>query len=398
MEHQLTEAELSELTHWDSQAIRAGCYRTNTQEHSEALFLTSSYCFESAQQAASVFAGEEPGSVYSRYTNPTVDSFQQRLAALEGGEAAAATASGMAAIFAFCLAHLQKGDHVLVSKSLFGTTLNLFEQYVKPKLGVEVSYVSLTKVTEWQQKANSRTRMLFLETPSNPLNEIADLKALATLSRALGAWLVVDNCLCTPALQRPLALGADIVIHSATKFLDGQGRCLGGAVVGSKELIEPIVGVLRTLGPSMSPFNAWVFLKGLETLKIRMQAQSKSAMVVAQWLSERPQISRVHYAGLEDSSQHVLAGSQQSAFGAVLSFEVKGGREAAWKVIDSTRMLSITGNLGDTKTTITHPATTTHGRMSDEDKQSVGISENLIRLAIGLEHVEDICADLARGL
>lgn len=398
MEYQLTEAELPELTHWDSQAIRTGCYRTNTREHSEALFLTSSYCFESAQQAASVFAGEEHGSVYSRYTNPTVDSFQQRLAALEGGEAAAATASGMAAIFAFCLAHLQKGDHVLVSKSLFGTTLNLFDQYVKPKLGVEVSYVSLTKVDEWQQQATPRTRMLFLETPSNPLNEIADLDALAALSRALGAWLVVDNCLCTPALQRPLTLGADIVIHSATKFLDGQGRCLGGAVVGSKALIEPVVGVLRTLGPSMSPFNAWVFLKGLETLKIRMLAQSNSAMAVANWLAEHPAVNRVYYSGLEGSPQHALARSQQSDFGAVLSFEVNGGREAAWKVIDATKMVSITGNLGDTKTTITHPATTTHGRMSDADKRAVGIGENLVRLAIGLEHVEDLCADLARGL
>jgi O-succinylhomoserine sulfhydrylase len=397
-DHQIPSSESDCGWQWESLAVRYGQRRSSEMEHSEALFLTSSYCFHSAAEAAAVFAGEQPGSVYSRYTNPTVQCFQERLAALEGGEACAATASGMAAIFSLCIAHLNPGDHVVVSKNLFGTTVGFFENYLKPKMGVSVSFVALTDLNAWQQACTANTRMFFLESPSNPLNEVVDLTRLSAIAKAHNTLLVVDNCLCTPALQQPLALGADMVVHSATKFLDGQGRCLGGAVVGANALVEPVLGVLRTVGPSMSPFNAWVFLKGLETLGVRMRAQCDSALTLAQWLDAHPKVLRVHYSGLPSHPSHQLASHQQKAFGAVVAFEVAGGRKSAWQVIDGTKMLSITGNLGDTKTTITHPATTTHGRLSDEDKSAAGITEGLIRVAVGLEQIEDICRDLEAGL
>lgn len=383
---------------WETRAVRVGQSRSMEMEHSEALYLTSSFCYQSASEAAAYFSGEREGNVYSRYTNPTVRTFQERLAALEGGEACAATASGMAAIFSICMAHLSPGDHVVVSRSLFGSSIGLFENYLKPKMGIDVSFVPLTDLNAWEMACQANTRMFFLESPSNPLNEVADIGALARLAKDKRALLAIDNCFCTPALQRPLSLGADLVVHSATKFIDGQGRCLGGAVVGAKELIDPVVNVLRTLGPAMSPFNAWVFIKGLETLKIRMQAHCNHAMALAKWLNDHPKVKQVHYAGLPHHPSHKLASLQQEGFGSVVAFEVEGGRESAWKVIDQTQVLSITGNLGDAKTTITHPATTTHGRLTDADKTAAGISEGLIRVAVGLESIEDIIRDLETGL
>jgi len=382
---------------FDTLAVRAGQQRTAEHEHGEAMFLTSSYVFGSAQEAAAIFAGDEPGNVYTRYTNPTVRNFEQRLAALEGAEQCVATASGMAAIFSTILALLNPGDHIVSSRSIFGSTNVLFQKYVS-KLGIEVDYVSLTDLDQWQSAVKDNTRMLFLESPSNPMNEVADIKALASLCKSNDMLLVVDNCLCSPALQQPLALGADVVIHSATKYIDGQGRCLGGAVLGKQSLMEDVVGVLRSVGPTMSPFNAWVMLKGLETLNIRMKAHSENAMALALWLKEQPNVNAVCYAGLPEHPQHNLAKVQQSRFGGVLSFEVKGGQAGAWSVIDSTRMLSITANLGDTKTTITHPATTTHGRVAQEDRLKAGITAGLIRVACGIEDIEDIKRDLAFGL
>jgi O-succinylhomoserine sulfhydrylase len=378
-------------------AIRSGHHRTHEAEHSEALFLTSSYVFENAELAAKHFNNELQGNVYSRYTNPTVRAFEERLAAMEGGEQAVATSSGMAASLSVVMALLQSGDHILCSKDVFGSTRVMLNNYIV-KFGVEVSYVSLTDLDAWQQAIQPNTKMLFCETPSNPMSEIADLEALAALSKKAGALFVVDNCFCTPVLQKPLEWGADIVVHSATKYLDGQGRCLGGAVVGNSELMEKIVGFLRAAGPTMSPFNAWVFLKGLETLRIRMQAHSANAAELAAWLNDHPKVTKVFYAGLEDHPGHSLAKKQQTDFGGVLSFEVAGGREQAWRVIDNTRMLSLTANLGDTKTTIVHPATTTHGRLSDEERQQAGIGENLIRIAVGLEDIVDIKNDLQLGL
>ncbi len=383
---------------WETRAVRVGQSRSMEMEHSEALYLTSSFCYQSASEAAAYFSGEREGNVYSRYTNPTVRTFQERLAALEGGEACVATASGMAAIFSICMAHLSPGDHVVVSRSLFGSSIGLFENYLKPKMGIDVSFVPLTDLNAWEMACQASTRMFFLESPSNPLNEVADIGALARLAKDKGALLAIDNCFCTPALQRPLSLGADLVVHSATKFIDGQGRCLGGAVVGAKELVDPVVNVLRTLGPAMSPFNAWVFIKGLETLKIRMQAHCSHAMALAKWLNDHPKVKQVHYAGLPHHPSHKLASLQQEGFGSVVAFEVEGGRESAWKVIDQTQVLSITGNLGDAKTTITHPATTTHGRLTDADKTAAGITEGLIRVAVGLESIEDIIRDLETGL
>jgi O-succinylhomoserine sulfhydrylase len=383
--------------HLDTLAIRTGHQRTQHSEHSEPVFLTSSYVFDSAQQAAAIFAGEEPGNVYSRYTNPTVTAFEERICALEGGEKAVATSSGMAAILSTCMALLKSGDHVVCSRSVFGTTTNLFDKVLR-KFGIDTTFVELTDLTAWQQAIGPQTRLLFLETPSNPLCEIADIRQLAELAHSHDALLVVDNCFCTPALQQPLALGADIVVHSATKYLDGQGRCLGGVAIGRNEQMQEVLGFIRTCGPSMSPFNAWVFLKGLETLRLRMEAHSSNALQLAQWLEQQPQVEKVYYAGLKDHPGHELAARQQSAFGGVLSFRVNGGREQAWQVIDGTRLLSLTANLGDAKTTIVHPATTTHGRLSDEQKVQAGIAENLIRIAVGLEHIEDIKADLARGL
>lgn len=379
-------------------AVRAGQTRTAEGEHAEAIFPTSSFVFASAAEAAARFGGDEPGNIYSRFTNPTVRTFEERLAAMEGGERCVATASGMAAILAVCMGLLKSGDHVISSRSVFGTTTVLFTRYLA-RFGIDVTFVSLADPEAWREALRPQTRMLFLETPSNPLSEIGDIRALAELAHGADALLVVDNCLCTPALQRPLELGADIVVHSATKYLDGQGRCVGGAVVGdAKRVGEDVFGVLRTAGPTMSPFNAWVFLKGLETLSIRMREHSRNAQALAKWLVWQEPVERVYYAGLEDHPQHDLMRSQQSLAGGIVSFDVRGGREAAWRLIDATRLMSITANLGDAKTTITHPATTTHGRLSPEDKQRSGIGEGLVRISVGLESFEDLCVDLERGL
>ena len=379
-----------------TRAVRSGIKRSSELEHSEPIFTSSSFLFESASDAAAKFSGDEVGNVYSRYTNPTVRGFEQRLAALEEGECAVATASGMSAILALCMTHLRSGDHVLCSRDVFGATVSLFDNTLR-KFGVDVTFVSLTQVDAWRAAATSKTRLLFLETPSNPLNAIADITELATLSRELGAILAVDNCFCTPALQQPLALGADIVTHSATKYLDGQGRVLGGALVGREELIAPVVAFNRSCGPTMSAFNAWVMLKGLETLDLRMRAHSDNAQVLAAWLQEQPLVERVHYCGLANHPGHELASRQQRRCGGVLAFEVAGGREAAWQFIDATVLMSLTANLGDAKTTIVHPATTTHGRLSAQQREEAGIHQGMIRIAVGLEDVEDIQADCERG-
>jgi O-succinylhomoserine sulfhydrylase len=379
-------------------AVRAGITRSQFNEHSEALYLTSSFVFENAAQAAARFQGSEPGNIYSRFTNPTVTAFQERLAALEGAESCVATASGMAAILATAMALLKSGDHIVSSSGVFGATVQLFSN-VLSKFGIETSYVDTTAPSAWKSALRPRTRFLYVETPSNPLTEVFDIRALADLAHGAGAVLVVDNCFCSPALQRPIELGADLVIHSATKYLDGQGRVLGGAIAGRRELVmDGIYGFLRTAGPSLSPFNAWVLLKGLETLRIRMEAQSQGALELARWLESHPRVRKVYYPGLPSHPQHELARKQQRSGGAVVSFEVNGGREEAWKVVDSTSMISITANLGDTKTTITHPATTTHGRISPEARARAGITEGLLRVAVGLESARDIRADLERGL
>jgi O-succinylhomoserine sulfhydrylase len=394
------QAMSDEFDQWgfDTRAVRVGQHRTNEGENSEPIFLTSSYVFKNAAEAAARFSGAKPGNIYSRFTNPTVRAFEERLAALEGGEKCVATASGMVAILSTCLALLKSGDHIVSSRNIFGASVLLFNNYLA-KFGIETSYVSLTDYGAWEKAIKPNTKLLFLETPSNPLTEIADIVRLAKIAQAKGCLLVVDNCFCTPALQLPLKLGADVVIHSATKYLDGQGRCVGGAVVGNKELVgEKVYGFMRTCGPSLSPFNAWVFLKGLETLSLRMQAHCASALELARWLEKQKRVKRVYYPGLASHPQHKLAKKQQSGFGGIVSFELKGGKGAAWKLIDSTRVLSITANLGDTKSTITHPATTTHGRLTPEQRQAAGISDGLIRISVGLEDIEDIKKDLARGL
>ena len=389
------EAELG----FDTLAIRAGYKRTHEAEHDEAIFPTSSYVYESAAQAAARFAGDEPGNIYSRFTNPTVRTFEERLAALEGAERCVATSSGMAAIMSTCLGLLKTGDHIVSSRSIFGSTVVLFNNYMA-RFGVDTTYVDLTDLSAWEAAIQDNTRILFLETPSNPLVEIADLKLLADIAHKHDCLLVVDNCLCTPALQKPLALGADVVIHSATKYLDGQGRGVGGAVLGSNELVGgEVYSVLRTTGPTMSPFNAWIFLKGLETLSLRMKAHCENTMHLAHWLDQHPAVGKVYYPGLENHPGHQLAKTQQSNFGGLLSFELKNNsRELAWQVVDNTRLLSITANLGDVKTTITHPATTTHGRVPVEEREKAGISDGLLRIAVGLETIEDIQNDLQRGL
>ncbi|MDZ7853126.1 MAG: O-succinylhomoserine sulfhydrylase [Halomonas sp.] len=378
-------------------AIRAGHQRTHEQEHGEPIFPTSSFVYGSAAEAAAKFSGEEPGNVYSRFTNPTVRTFEQRLAAMEGGERCVATSSGMSAILATVLALLKSGDEIVASRSLFGSTVSLFDKYLG-KLGITTRYVELSDLEAWEAAVTPATRLLFAETPSNPLSEVVDIAQLASIARRHDAWLAIDNCFLTPALQKPIALGADLVIHSATKYLDGQGRAIGGAVVGRDKELEEVFGVVRTCGPCLSPFNAWIFTKGLETLNLRMRAHCENARILAEWLEGHPAVAKVHYSGLTTHPQHELASRQQQGYGAVLGFEVKGGREAAWSVIDATRLLSITGNLGDVKTTITHPGTTTHGRLSEEQKDAAGITEGLIRVAVGLEAMEDIRADLARGL
>jgi len=377
--------------------VRAGQVRSQFQEHAEALYLTSSFVFDNAAQAAARFAGEA-GMVYTRYTNPTVAMFQDRLAALEGAESCVATASGMAAILATALAHLKSGDHVVCSNAVFGATIQLFSN-ILGRFGIQTTYVSPTKTEEWSRAVRPNTRLFFLETPSNPMTEVSDIAALSAIAKKAGALLAVDNVFCTPILQRPLELGADFAIHSATKYIDGQGRVMGGAVAGSKALVgEPMTAFLRTAGPALSPFNAWVLLKGLETLELRMKAQSAAALELARWLEGHRSVARVHYPGLESHPQHALAKRQQKAAGAVLSFEAKGGRAGAWRVIDSTKLMSITANLGDVKTTIVHPASTTHGRISPEARAAAGITEGLIRVAVGLEALDDLKADLERGL
>ena len=380
----------------DTLAVRAGQVRSQEGEHSETICTSSSYVFANAAEAAARFSGDKPGNVYSRYTNPTVRTFEQRIAALEEAEGAVATASGMAAILSTCMALLSAGDHVLCSRSVFGTTSVLFSKYMH-KFGVAVDFVALNDAEQWRQSLRTNTKLLFLETPSNPLCEVVDIAAMAELAHSADALLVVDNCFCTPALQKPLHFGADLVIHSATKYLDGQGRCMGGVVVGKQALIDEVLAFIRSCGPTMSPFNAWVFLKGLETLRLRMEAHSHNALQLAEWLRAREEVEQVFYGGLPSHPGHALAAKQQRAFGGVLSFRVKGARPEAWRLIDATRVMSLTANLGDAKTTIVHPATTTHGRLSDEEKQEAGITENLIRIAVGLEAVMDLQKDLQRG-
>lgn len=381
----------------DTLAIRTGHTRTHEGEHGEPIFLTSSFVYKNAQEAADKFQGREKGNIYSRFTNPTVSMFEKRLAALDGGERAVATGSGMGAILAIMMAYLKAGDHVVCSRDIFGSIVGLFDRYIA-KFGVEITYVDLTDLSQWENAVRDNTKLFFLESPSNPLAMIGDISAVAKLAHAHHALLVVDNTFCTPVLQQPIKFGADLVVYSATKYIDGQGRALGGAVVGKHDLLEEVFGVVRTLGPSMSPFNAWVFLKGLETLKLRMKAHCEGAQQVADWLESHDKVERVYYSGLESHSGHALAKSQQSGFGGIVSFEVKGGKDAAWKVIDSTQFISITGNLGDVKSTITHPATTTHGKLSKEAQAAAGISEGLIRLSVGLEDIHDIIRDLSRGL
>jgi O-succinylhomoserine sulfhydrylase len=394
---------MSDDFEFDTRAVRAGTERSRFQEHSEALFLTSSFVFRNAAEAAARFAGTEEGFVYSRFSNPTVRMFEQRLASLEGGEDCLATASGMAAILSVCLGALRAGDHIVCGANVFGATVQLFSTLLA-RFGIETTYVRGADAGAWRGAITPRTKLLYCETPSNPVMELVDLRALAELGRQTGALTVVDNCFCTPALQRPLAFGVDVVIHSATKYLDGQGRVLGGAVVGRREFIrETVLPVLRTAGPSLSPFNAWVLLKGLETLGLRMRAQSAAAHELAQWLGARADVACVHFPGLESHPQAALARAQQDMAGAVVSFEVDGDtaeeqRRRAWQVVDRTRLLSITANLGDTRSTVTHPASTTHGRLSAQMRSLAGITEGLIRIAVGLESVADLKADLAQAL
>ncbi len=382
----------------DTLAVRAGIERSQFGEHAEAMYLTSSFVFKSAAEAAARFSNQQPGNIYSRFTNPTVTMFEQRLAALEGAECCIATSSGMAAILSTAMGLLKAGDHVVCSAGVFGATVQLFGAILK-RFGIDTTFVSGTDVSAWQAAVKPATRLLYVETPSNPLTEVYDIAALADVAHRAGALLAVDNCFCSPALQRPLEFGADVVIHSATKYLDGQGRVLGGAVLGKKEVVyEGVLGFLRTAGPTLSAFNAWVILKGMETLNIRLQAQCASALKLAQWLEQQPQVARVYYPGLPSHPQHALAMKQQKSGGGIVSFDLKGGKDAAWRVIDHTRLLSITANLGDTKTTITHPASTTHGRITPEARAAAGIGDGLVRIAVGLENLEDIQADLRRGL
>ncbi|MDP1927084.1 MAG: O-succinylhomoserine sulfhydrylase [Thiobacillus sp.] len=388
---------MNENYDFDTLAVRAGTMRSQFNEHSEAIFLTSSFVFNSAAEAAARFKGEQPGPIYARFTNPTVSMMEARLAALEGAERCVAFASGMAAILATVMGLMKAGDHVVASRSIFGSTVQLFSN-ILGRFGIETTYVSPTEPAEWLAAVKPNTKLFFVESPSNPLTEVSDIRALSEIAHAAGAWLAVDNCFCSPVLQKPLTLGADVVIHSATKYLDGQGRVLGGAVLGSHALMEGVYTFLRTAGPTLSAFNAWVILKGMETLSIRMEAHSRNALALAHWLETQPAVRRVLYPGLSSHPQHELAMLQQTTGGGIVAFELNGGKDAAWKLIDATRMLSITANLGDTKTTITHPATTTHSRLTQEQRDAAGISDGLVRIAVGLESISDIQADLARGL
>lgn len=381
----------------DTLAIRTGHTRSFEGEHGEPIFLTSSFVYENAAEAAAKFSGQVQGNIYSRFTNPTVSMFEKRLAALDGAERAVATSSGMGAILSIAMAYLKAGDHVICSRAVFGSIVALFEKYIA-KFGVDITFVDLRDLDAWKNAVRPETKLLFVESPSNPLAEIANIQALADIAHANGALLAVDNSFCTPVLQQPLKLGADLVIYSATKYLDGQGRALGGAVVGNHQLVEEVFSVVRTLGPSMSPFNAWIFLKGLETLRLRMKAHCENAQKLAEWLSTHEKVEKVYYGGLPTHEGHELATKQQNGFGGIVSFVVKGEREGAWKVIDNTKFISITGNLGDVKSTITHPATTTHGKLSAEAKQAAGIQEGLIRVSVGLEDINDIIGDISRGL
>ena len=382
---------------FDTKAIREGYRTTQEQEHSEAIFLTSSFVFDSAEQAASRFSKEEPGNIYARFTNPTVDAFEKKLAALEGADACVATSSGMAAIFATIMALVESGDHIVASRNMFGTSIVLLNTIVA-KFNVDISYVDLSDLSQWQNAIQNNTKLFLLETPSNPLGEVVDIAALGKITQANNILLAVDNAILTPALQNPIALGADIVIHSATKYIDGQGRCLAGAVLGSVDIIEQVSNFTRATGPSLSAFNAWIVLKGLDTLSLRMKAHCDNALKVANWLNQQDQVEKVYYLGLDSHPDHALAKAQQSGFGGIVSFVVKGGREAAFKVINGTEILSITANLGDTKTTITHPASTTHGRLTDEEKQQANITEGLIRISVGLEDADDVINDINKGL
>lgn len=389
---------MNDQYHLETLAVRAGTLTTEFGENSEALFLNSSFRFKNAAQAAARFGGTEPGNIYSRFTNPTVTMFQDKLAALEGAEQCVATASGMSAILACIMGICSAGDHIVASRSIFGTTVQLFTNILK-RWGLEVTLVSLTDVEAWKAATKPNTKLFFAETPSNPLTEVGDIAQLAEVAHDAGAYLAVDNCFCTPALQQPLKLGADIVIHSATKYIDGQGRVLGGAVLGNKVLIEPVYAFLRTAGVTMSAFNAWVFVKGLETLQVRMEAHAARALALAQWLEQQPGVERVYYPGLPSHPQYALAQKQQRLGGGIVTFEVKPRagqteREAAWALIDATRLISITANLGDAKSTITHPATTTHSRVTAEARAEAGIKDNLVRIAVGLEYIEDLKADL----
>ncbi|SMN11231.1 O-acetylhomoserine sulfhydrylase / O-succinylhomoserine sulfhydrylase [uncultured Candidatus Thioglobus sp.] len=384
---------------FDTKAIREGYHPTNEQEHSEAIFMTSSFRFDSAEQAAARFSKEEPGNVYARFTNPTVDAFERKLAALEGTDACVATASGMAAIFATIMSLVKSGEHIVASRNMFGTSIVLLNTIIS-KFDIEVSYVDLSDLSQWQNAIQSNTKLFLLETPSNPLGEVVDIVALSKIAhndKENDILLVVDNAILSPALQQPIKLGADIVIHSATKYIDGQGRSLGGAVVANQEIIEQVSAFTRSTGPSLSAFNAWIVLKGLETLGLRMKAHCKSALKIANWLEKQPEVLKVHYLGLQSHPHHQLAKTQQSGFGGIVSFQIKAGKTAAFKLINATEIFSITANLGDAKSTITHPATTTHGRLTEEERTEVGITDGLIRLSIGLEDVDDLIADINKG-
>ncbi len=377
--------------------IHAGVSQTQEQENSEAIFMTSSFAYSSAAEAGSKFSGDVDGNVYSRFTNPTVSLFEKKLAALEKAEAAIATSSGMSALMTMAYSLLSSGDRVVCSRNIFGSTVKFFDAYTK-KFGVDVVYVDATDYAAWEREITNSTRLCYFETPSNPLYEVVDVQRVASIAHANGALLCVDTVLATPALQNPITQGADIVMQSATKFIDGQGRCLGGALISSQKIIDEFTAFMRSAGPCMSPFNAWVLLNALETLPLRIKAHSDNAQVLAEWLESHPKVSKVNYGGLPSHKYHEIAKRQQRGFGGLLSFEVLGGRESAWKVIDGTSLLSITGNLGDTKTLVTHPASTTHGRLTAEQKQEAGIVEGLIRISVGIEDVQDIINDLDKAL